>query len=371
MVGTMTTESHAEYGTPPENKFENFLQLSDENLRIIANANQQIMELDKPADAMQLVQQLNDVFLQEGMMGVSVRVESQFATVLGQEFDGLLTDSTYNGIVKDQYDGIFLGCNAITVGDYTELMYGVQLAMDDESLFARTVTAPVRDSSLLMSFSPSNMPSGHEQEFIAALDALEDLGDKNVDSLIDQVEALVQSNKHRVTHALIQETGLLAFDLLNIPAVAQSQKAQADVTRLLEPLFDPGALYEIRGVSIEPDESSPEEVAAMQFINTTVRIEGIYSTQDFERRTVDGAWVNSGLCQLALAVTDEENAYIMPFHSIHYFEIKEYSNAKGNCRASGARFQDEFPEAIHPVGGQTVRLKKYIKHLMPDHLRYE
>ncbi len=363
----MTIGVDAEYFLPADREPKNYRKLSREVLTMIDMARVQIADGDSTERMHDVVQNVNDVFKQDGILGVSAVLESEFTIVLsrGVELDenAIREIDVHEIATSSQVEGVFVGCDVVMRnGSTPELVYVVELPMITqgkspfEALRVRTAIAAVDEGTLSVDTEVSGtgesleLLDGVESEFIAKkLRYLDELK-----AAADEVDA-----------DLLREMGLVATEVLAQPEVAKSKALRSAITELCSSVLNGSTWYVLEGFEVRKatldgrGSFSINTISAAGYIDKVVTIEDFEYVPEANGKSADAVMAKT--LQPALFMKEGEDEYIIPIKYLTLFYSTVAPSEADSCDSARTRFLEEYPNVFAP---KSHKLRRSIWHII-------
>lgn len=357
----MTMEPNAEYSLPTERALAGYLKLADEHLKEIEYARLEVESREDPENALKEVARLNRNLLEAKIVGKSVRLQSPFIFVGTQSFGEESHDPQFVVDVSSEkdavYEGIFMGCKAVdTTPSYAELVYVLELPLDDEGLTFQTITAPVDASDLSVAVSAFSSEM-YNTSVVEAFDFLDELGNTSVQNEIRFLKELIETNPDAEAE-FVRKAALVAMNILASPAVGETEEARRAVTTILESLVYDGVSYAIDGAEVNLVKNSDGlNTIGLAPVRSVIGIHGVSLIKDFKYEKGIGLEILDALQPAFIALDEYGIERILPLRYLKTFS--EYEDIVGY----GDPFLEKYPDIFNPDAEHSPRLKHIEKYL--------
>ncbi|HWT39943.1 MAG TPA: hypothetical protein VN081_01545 [Dongiaceae bacterium] len=347
----MTIGADTEYFLPSEREPRNFLELPDTLLDLIESACRQVAETNDLGTKQEIARSLNDIFIQDDLLGRTARVRSDLSVIVSRKLDdqGSGLTPAYNPEVTsgEQYEGVFLGCAISSVSDGTpELVYLLELPLVTEDLVFRTVITPVHQATLSVEV---NLPAPQKAggELWQSLELLHTIDDevvqKNLYLMTDLMEATNETDAD-----FLKEMGLLATEILARPLIMDNLKARDAISKIFASCVDEGAWYLFEGLRFGVVLEEKERFISVDEMEAVGQIHSATITEDFDytyaQKDKPAHITLKKTLQPAYVFLDTHNVeYVVPVRYFTLFTMDRYSPDEATCGAAREHFLEAYP----------------------------
>lgn len=365
----MTTGADTDYFLSPERSPNNYQALSRDVLSIVEAVRLQISDSDDLERMRDAVSNLNDVFVQDGLLGKTAQLQSDFSTVISRGVDyqsgALKAIEMPEELSGAAHEGVFIGCDVVPLSTMQpELVYVVELPVDTEGLRFKTVLAAVDDAQLMINEENEESGIGHALELLSRVE--NDIVAENLRRLSKIYEVTDE-----VDADFLKEIGLLTSSILSVPEVSESKQLRDAVCELIANMVNHEDWYAFEGFDVEVSERNGGIALGINQIEAVGQIHSVTTIHDFEyiEATVEKAAsaIPRQTAQPAFVFLQDDKAYVVPIRYLTLFYVDSFSASGSSCDTARSRFLEENPKIFDEPKGKRKKLarksiEKYFKN---------
>ena len=352
----MTFETTGPFDTPDHSPSSSFEFLSEDSLTLIEEVRQRILEAKEDRHTITAaVESLNNEFIEMGLIGSTGRLRSDFTTVTSSSL--LAGDQDVQLVVDDEsllassFEGTMMGCEALIFEHGTELVYRLELPIDETSLRYKTVTAPVDMASLqidrttlvLIESEDDGEESEEDEEqqgyIYEILKTLQSIENDEVQKALIQLKACYEATPS-FDVSFFRQFAVIANHLLTYPEVRKSEEATSAIEELFIAATENNYMYAIEGYGAVGAEAKGKIRIKLLNAKVTGKIQGVGLYRNFEvdeaRKKLD--ILNSN--QVVFIVIDKDNKeHIIPIQFLTKIDLTDQATPKKvYCESARDRF---------------------------------
>lgn len=355
----MTIGVDADYYLPSEREPKNLQKLSSEQLKMVDMVREQIAASNDIEHMHSTVGYLNDALRQDGLLGQSASLQSDFATVVSRgvdyETNELEVLQPLEIISAAEHEGVFVGCDvALLDGDTPELVYLLELPLITDDLRFRTVLAAVDDAKLTVEVDVSGI--GQSLEALAQI--------KN--SIVTRNLRLMGEIKDtdELDADSLSELSMLAIEILAQPEVAKNKLLKDAVAEIFASFVDKEEWYTFEGFDAEITEKVGSIKLAINQIEAVGQVYAVTTINDFEyieaKDDQKASAVVSKTMQPAFIFKDQDTIHVVPTRYLTLFCVDDFSPTSSHCGNARERFLEEYPRLFKKPKGKERKISKHI-----------
>lgn len=234
----------------------------------------------------QSVTSLNKELSTLGLIGKDAKLRSDDVIVTEQSIDPEdrrlkpVLDSDILSL--NSFDGTFLGCSATELGFGPDLVYVVEMPLDENSLHYRTAVAPVDSAKLELESAPKFMTTQEGEDLASYLIELSTIRDPEFQNdLKDLIE--VFEDYDSIEPAFLRSLGEVVTHMFANPFVGMDEEARMAVGRIIDTCFDKEVTYRIYGDALEVDEVKGGSKLGVKSVLMDGHYEGVGASMDYLR----------------------------------------------------------------------------------------
>lgn len=229
---------------------------------------------------------LNQELIELGLVGKDAKLKSDDVIVTEQSIDPedrrLKPVLDAEVLSRNSFDGTFLGCSATELGFGPDLVYVVEMPLDENSLHYRTAIAPVDSARLELESAPKFMTTHEGEDLASYLMELSSIHDPEFqEDLKDLIEVFEEYDA--IDPAFLRSLGEVVTHMFANPFVGMDEEARRLVGKVIDTCFDKEVTYRIYGDALEVDEVTGGSKLGVKSVLMDGYYEGIGASMDYLR----------------------------------------------------------------------------------------
>lgn len=352
---TLPDGEHAE--NPEQDTPKKFEFFPTEVLERIELTRQRVIEAEGDRHKIsQAVDSLNNELVLRGFIGREAQLGSEFATVISRGLNDDESDIVPvfdpDVLLMTSFEGSFVGCEAIITGNETELVYHIELPLDEDTLRFRTVTAPVDMTSMKIEVTQPVLNSEEDEEeddlFYKALEIFSTISDQEV---LDSVQLLKECYEmaEEFNASFIRGMAIVANHMMTYPEVKDNEAMVSALENLFTGVVDLDFFYLVKGIDARVSRWEKEYRAQATSIDIKAQVQGIglIHNFDYDPKSAEAAQVHQDY-QIAYVMLDAHRVeYIVPAqYLVEFIETEVPKMHMDYCEEARYRFLKVHPSVF-------------------------
>lgn len=346
---TFIDDEHSENPEHPAPKKFEFL--STEVLERIEVTRQRIIEAHGENQATsQAIDSLNNELLEKGILGRTARLTSEFATVTASALEGdeKNIEPVFDPEVLSMtsFEGIFMGCDAVMAGGRVELVYSVELPIDEETWRYKTVTAPVEMASLEIEESAGVLEDA--DLFYEGLKVFSVIDNEKIQKDVERLKRCYEEAQ-QFDASFLRKMASIVNHMLTYPEIKDNEEMLLVLEDLFLGVIDLDKFYALKGIHADIVKKDDTVTVNIYPADMIAEIQAVCLTHNFDFNPKNGE--ESKLYrdyQVYYLVSDSNRVeYTVPVQYITEFtEIDHKNGEMYPCESSRYRFLQVYSDVF-------------------------
>ena len=320
-----------------------YVPLNDEIISRIQVTTEIVGDITEDDLATSHIDILNDDLRMAKLTGESAKLVSESIIWEDESIDGTKTVVAIHPEQQDVQDavGTFMGVSEMMIDQQRTLMYRLSLGIDEVTMTARSVLAPVDESNLLIGTQGST-EAILTDAFEGAVRKLNRIKDPDFqDVFMDFMDTIEECEG--VNAGYVRGLGLTAAWMMAQEGVVDNTEMQHAITEVIILSIGSGAAHHIVGQDIvfnNPDSDADITIASHDSIGP---VHSIGTITDY---VIDGqgALISESSMQPALIVTDLKG--VQRFIPLKFITTFTEASQGDRCHSSMRRFLTMYPDTL-------------------------
>lgn len=325
-----------------------YVPLGEEIVQRIQVTTEIVGDIAEDTLATKYVDKLNDDLDQARLTGESVKLVSDSLMWMDESIDGTETINQA-AITPEQRDaseavGIFMGVSEMLIDQQRTLMYRLNMGFDDETMTARSVLAPVDESTLLVGTTGS-VEAAMTEAFENHIRKLRTIDNPDFQEVFADLLDTIQECDG-IDGSYIRGIGLHVTWLMAQDGVHDDDEMRHALNGIIALSIRANVPYYIVGQKVTFNAQGAHGDTVITPHNSIDNIQVVSTVTDYDTDS-HGELVYESTMQPAFIVTDSQGIQ----HFIPLKHIRNFSEASHDtrCQSSMQRFLKMYPDVLKTV----------------------